>query len=245
MVHLKKLLKSDNFDELVSNNDPKKYFEFIVQGTKNQRMKSLRFFVDFLGAEVNYVKMRGSEELHLSEDKINDYARMLQFMNYMGSALSDLAPTLKSTQLPIKIGTGEQLAMVKKSASLKSSSHLLLGQDSFLSEPLNLIQTGANSASSHFHMLNEEMKVMKNRDSYFTDVLFNKVRYYYRSSTEKMINISRFKAHQANKFDRNSSFLEQTLKELLKEDGYLFYFNSLKPIYDIEIKFLGERKFLY
>lgn len=77
MVHLKKLLKSDNFDELVSNNDPKKYFEFIVQGTKNQRMKSLRFFVDFLGAEVNYVKMRGSEELHLSEDKINDYARML------------------------------------------------------------------------------------------------------------------------------------------------------------------------
>jgi len=85
--------------------------------------------------------------------------------------------------------------MVKKSASLKTSSHLLLGQDSFLSEPLKLIYSGVNSASSHFHMLNDEMKVMKNRDSYFTDVLFNKVRYYYRNSTEKMINISRFKAH--------------------------------------------------
>ena len=59
---------------------------------------------------------------------LTHYAKLIEFMNYIGSSLSDSAPVFSTSLIPRKIGTPEQLAELKKVIGCQGQCSLLPGQ---------------------------------------------------------------------------------------------------------------------
>lgn len=181
--------------------------------------------------------------------QLTKYTKIIEFMNFMALALSDAAPIVPRNLLPETVGSMTDIVMAKiKLASANSNDHtaLRLAKSHLPTCAQNFPRNSMIQRSTQaqaYHLLLEECKILRYREGYNLDNLINLTRLDYSDLYQENIYIFRFMAHEARSCDKSFGFLEQFLGGV-NERASLYAQNKFRQFSDVEITFVGERKFL-